>query len=759
MQSRALTPPTRDLLLIGGGHAHAIVLRRFAMKPLPGARLTLVNPDPVAFYSGMLPGFVAGAYDRDAISIDLIRLARWAGARIVLDTATAIEPDAQRVLLGSGRALDYDLLSVNAGSTSDTPAIADPDGALVPVKPLSGFMSGLDAFVAAVSDGRQAPTARVIGAGVGGVELALALKARLSALGAPGIAGKAIDIALIEHRDTPLAALEPGPRRAVLRALAERGVRIRTGVEIVSAAKRAQGVVLTESDGAEETVGVAFVAAGARAPGLIAGSGLATDAQGFIAVDRFLTSISHETVFAAGDCAAMLENPRAKAGVFAVRQGAPLADNLEAALRGRRLRPYRPQRTWLKLLNLGGGRALGEKGGIAFDGPPLVQRALWAWKDWIDRRFMQRFEPPATPRPAAPDRAALGVAEAAETGMLCGGCGSKVGEGALRTALAALGPAPAIPGAMAVLQGVGDDAAVLKPEGAAPLVWTTDHFRAFVADPWLLARIAVIHALGDIRAMGATPSAALLSLTLEEAAPPLQGRDLAAALAGARSALDPAGAALVGGHSALGAELATGVSALGVAPTERWIGLGGAEAGDALILTRPIGLGTVLAGEMAMWAKPWDVAGAWAMMAQDKGAEAALLAPHARAMTDVTGFGLGGHLLSMIEASGVDAELDLDSIPLIDGAAALAGAGVESSVARPNRLRLDPALEADALARAHPCFPLLVDPQTAGGFLAAVPPADAPAILAALDAVGVPAARIGATTPRRVGAPTIALRA
>ncbi len=248
--------------------------------------------------------------------------------------------------------------------------------------------------------------------------------------------------------------------------------------------------------------------------------------------------------------------------------------------------------------------------------------------------------------------------------------------------------------------------------------------------------------------MGATASAALLSLTLEEAAPPLQGRDLAAALDGARSVFDPAGVALVGGHSALGAELAIGVSLLGRAAQGRWIGLDGAKAGDALILTRPIGLGVVLAGEMAMQARGRDVAAAWAMMAEDKADDAALLAPVAHAMTDVTGFGLGGHLLSMVEASGVDAALDLASIALVPGAASMSAAGVESSVAASNRQRLEPFLEADAFTRAHPAFALLVDPQTAGGFLAAAPEVEAVQVVARLQEKGVPSAVVGRVEPR-----------
>lgn len=758
MRAVAHIPPTRDLLLVGGGHAHAIVLRRFAMRPLPGARLTLVDPNPTTIYSGMLPGHIAGDFTLDEISIDLVKLARWADARLILDRATALDPRARSVTLSSGRVIDYDLLSVDIGSTSEPREIADPHGVAIPVKPLGAFLPALEAFVADVALGRRPPSARVIGAGVGGIELALALRARLRRAGA-----ESPDIAALERAPTPLPSLSGGARRRLLEAIAKRGIGLQAdcGAVALEPLPEGRGVRIRSAAG-EETVGAVFAAAGAAAPGWIAASGLETDEAGFIAVDARLRSRSHKTVFAAGDIAAMTESPRAKSGVFAVRQGPVLAHNLEQALRGRALRRYRPQKTWLKLVSLGERRAFGEKAGVAIDGPDLFRRALWRWKERIDRRFMARFEPtPMTP-PPPPERAALGVAEAAAGAMLCAGCGSKVGEGALRAALARLPEPPASAEAGApieILQGIGDDAAVLGIGGGPPVVWTTDHFRAFIRDPDLLARIAVQHALGDIRAMGARPVSALLSLTLEEAAPPLQSRDLTAALAGARAALDEAGAALVGGHSALGAEMAIGVSALGTVENDRWLGLDGARAGELLVLTRPIGVGVLLAGEMAMKARGRDVAAAWRAMAEDRGVEAALIARHASAATDVTGFGLLGHLMSLLEASGLDAALSLDAVPLLPGAMALSEAGVESSLAPANRTRSEPALEADGAARAHPAYPLLFDPQTAGGFLASIPARAEAALIGAGRAQGIEITVIGRTLPRAGAAAQVRLRA
>ncbi|MCB2141680.1 MAG: selenide, water dikinase SelD, partial [Rhodobacteraceae bacterium] len=353
----------------------------------------------------------------------------------------------------------------------------------------------------------------------------------------------------------------------------------------------------------------------------------------------------------AGDIAHLAHAPRPKAGVFAVREAPILLANLAAAVTGKgRLRPYHPQRDYLKLVSAGAGRAVADKWGLPLDG-----KWLWRWKDGIDRKFMARFDPlPAMPRPALPEPVAAGVAEELGRGKpMCGGCGAKVGRADLAAALAEL-PQPRRGD---VIWGAGDDAAVLR-HGTGTQVLTTDHVRAFTEDPWILARITAVHALGDIWSMGARPQAALVQVILPRMAPRLQSETLREIMAGAAEVFAAEGADVVGGHTSLGAELTLGYTVTGLcdgAPVTQ----SGARPGDLLILTKPVGTGVILAAEMALAAPGAAVAQALRSMSRPQGAAAAVLAPVAHAMTDVTGFGLAGHLLGMLDASGLAATLDL----------------------------------------------------------------------------------------------------
>ncbi|WP_238368684.1 selenide, water dikinase SelD, partial [Mesobacterium pallidum] len=389
----------------------------------------------------------------------------------------------------------------------------------------------------------------------------------------------------------------------------------------------------------------------------------------------------------------------------------------------------RPQKGFLKLVSLGGKTALADKAGFAPAGP-----LLWRWKDRIDRRFMAMLQDlPQMAPPALPDTLAEGVSEILADKPLCGGCGAKIGGDVLTAALADLPPLSRPD----ILSGPGDDAAVLQTGGAVQ-VMTTDHLRSFVEDPALMARITALHALGDIWAMGARPQAALAQIILPRMSPALQRRTMDEIMTATRAVLDPEGAALVGGHSTMGAELTIGFTLTGLCDGPA-LTVAGAQPGDALVLTRPIGSGTLLAAEMLGKARGRDIATLWAEMARPQGAAARELGPVAHAMTDVTGFGLAGHALAIALESGVAIALDLEAIPLYDGALEMSGAGQHSTLFRPNALNA-PVFGADP---EDPRARLLWDPQTAGGLLAAVPETALSDLLHALHAAGEMAVHIG----------------
>ena len=718
-------PLTRDLVLIGGGHTHALVLRKWAMDPLAGVRVTVINPAPTAPYTGMLPGHIAGHYGRDDLDIDLVRLARAAGARLILDRAVGLDAQAKQVRLGSGRVLDYDVAALDIGITAEMPAIPGFSDHAVAAKPLDVYAARWRGFLADVAAGRQHPHVAVIGAGVAGVELAMAMAHALHQI------SQTPKVHLIEAADD-LTGTGPATRARLRRALTAAGVTLHTGAKITRITKDGAHLEGERLIPADLVVG----AAGAFAQGWLAQTGLPLTQDGFVTVAPDLRVTGQDSLFAAGDCAHITHAPRPKAGVFAVRAAPVLHDNLRAVLSDQPTRAFHPQRDYLKLISLGERSALAEKFGLAFSGP-----WLWRWKDRIDQSFMDKFRTlPAMPAPSLPTQRASGAEDVAgHTQPLCGGCGSKLGADALHRVLSRL-PAPA---RADILSLPGDDAAILATGGARQ-VMTTDHLRAFTGDPALMARITALHALGDIWAMGASPQAATATVILPPMSPALQARTMDEVMQAASDVFRAAGAEIVGGHSTTGAELTLGFTVTGLCARAPITHAGG-QPGDALILTRPIGSGTILAAEMQMRANGRHVAALLARMAQPQ-ADAAQTLCEAHAMTDVTGFGLAGHLMAICRASGLRASLQLDAIPIYDGAEALAAAGIRSTAYPAN-------LAAAAVQGASgPRGVLLHDPQTAGGLLAAVAADQAEALVLKLREAGHEAAIIGSL---QTGAPAI----
>lgn len=696
-----------DIVLVGGGHAHVEVIRRWGMAPVPGTRMTLVARDVSTPYTGMLPGMIAGIYGRDEAHIDLQRLCRHAGVRLVHAPATGLDPVARRLDVPGRPALAYDLLSLDIGSTPFLGDIAGAAGRVIGVKPVDGFLARLGEME------EESPTGEsicIIGAGAGGTELALALAWRFHGKYRITLVSAGADI-VPEHN--------PGVRRALGNALTDAGVDLRRNCRVTEIDDG--GAILDDGSRIDARHVIATTRAGA--PDWLGGTGLALDRHGFVAVDDCLRSVSHPEVFAAGDVASMVNHDLPKAGVYAVRQGPVLAESLRRVAAGLAPEPYKPQPRVLALISTGRPHAVASWGPFAVEGD-----WVWRWKDKIDRRWMQVYQD-IEPMPEPHDTAT------GETLMRCGGCGSKVSDLALKTAIAEL--------RRTVPEGIGDlddDAAMIQPPPGATMVQSVDQFRAMVEDPWLFGRIAAEHCLSDLHAMGAAPHSALATVTLPDGAPEKLAADLAQLLGGAVETLQRAGAKLLGGHTAEGAELTLGLTVTGFATPERLTRKGGARPGDRLILTKPLGTGAILAADMRGLAAAPDVEGAMRSMLQSNGPAAAILAAYgARAVTDVTGFGLAGHLIEMMRSSGTSADIDSAALPALPGFRAAEAAGILSTM-HPKNLAYGALLDGEPDA-------ILFDPQTSGGLLASVPAEMADACLAALAQIGCPATSIGSVTP------------
>lgn len=727
-------PDTQELVLIGGGHSHAIALQMLGMNPIPGVRLTLVTNVSHTPYSGMLPGYVAGLYSFDECHIDLRPLANFAQAQIIVQEAIALDPVHRWVKFADRPPLPYDLLSIDIGST---PAIVNVPGAAtytIPVKPIAQFLHYWDALVDEVARSPQRPLSLgIVGGGAGGVELALSINARLRSLyQQAGQSPQNLTIHLFHRGAELLPERSAWVRRQMLTALTQRGIHVHLDASVTAVEPKA---VQCESGLRVECDRVFWVTQ-AGAADWIRASGLATDDRGFIQVNDCLQSVSHPEVFAAGDIATMIHHPRPKAGVFAVRQGQPLADNLRRAALGQSLRPFTPQKNYLILIGTGDRQALASRGGLGFGPHPW----LWQWKDSIDRKFMDRFTnlqpmPMNSPTQSSAD---------APVPMRCSGCGAKVGQSVLARSLQRLQPDLETLHHENVVVGLEqpDDAAVIQVPPGLLMVQTVDYFPTLINDPFVFGQIAANHCLNDLFAMGASPQSALAIATLQPASEAIQENTLYQLLVGALTRLKEVGAALVGGHTTEGPECVFGLVCNGVVERDRLWSSGGMERGQALILTKAIGTGVLFAADMQLKAKGRWIDSAVASMLQSNYKASILLRQYgATACTDVTGFGLVGHLLDLVRASQVSVDLDLESIAVLDGAAEVLRQGITSSL-YPQNAKRSGAIANLAEISTHPLFPLLFDPQTSGGLLASIPATQAQTCLQALQESGYRDSRI-----------------
>ena len=365
----------KRLVLLGGGHSHFEVLRRF--RDHPGiADITLVDPARFATYSGMLPGFIAGHYAFHDCHIDLAGLAKWANASFVQTSACGMETAQRRLMLDNGARLDYDLISIDVGSVaaSAVPGVAEN---AIPVRPVTAFLHNWATLLEHAATGKLKRLV-VVGGGPAGVELILAMQHRI----AQSAASRAVRFSLVSDADCILPGSNARARALLQRVLSHRAVEVHVSFHVTAAEPGA----VVSSSGTRVAADAIFWATGAAAPPWLRETGLQLDAKGFIAINEHLRSMSHSNVFAAGDCATMLAEPAPKSGVYAVRQGPILAENLLHALAGKPLVKYHPQRLALALISSGDRCAVASYGNFA-----LAGAWVWRWKDYIDRKFVARY--------------------------------------------------------------------------------------------------------------------------------------------------------------------------------------------------------------------------------------------------------------------------------------------------------------------------------------------------------------------------------
>ncbi|NJM18523.1 MAG: selenide, water dikinase SelD [Richelia sp. RM2_1_2] len=753
-----IQPLFKDLVLVGGGHSHVVALKIFAMNALPGVRITLISDYSHTPYSGMLPGHIAGFYTHDECHIDLRKLANFAQAQLYIDSVIGIDLQKNQLICANRPHVSFDLLSIDIGSTPATISVPGATEYAIPAKPVGKLLENWYELAEEIQHNPQkSVNIGIVGGGAGGVELALSMWGNLRRYHPTNL-----QIHLFSRNNRNLLSDHHGcVGNWLRRLLIQRDVKLHLGETVCQVAPPEdieRFNVVCES-GLEVECNYIFWVTQASAPQWLAATGITTDERGFILVNDNLQSVSHPQVFAAGDIATMKNHPRPKAGVFAVHQGKPLFENLRRSLLGKALKNYQPQQDYLSLIGTGDGMAIATRGWLTL--PP--HKLLWLWKDYIDRQFMKRFSDLpemghwawgmgnrvlATTReqdaPTTNDFITPHSSLLTPNLLRCSGCGSKVGGNVLEGVLQRVEELQPIQEREDIIIGLkyADDAAVVKIPTGKVMVQTIDYFTSLINDSYIFGQITVNHCLSDIFAMGAIPQTALALATIPYGTSSTIEETLFQLLSGAVKQLNQAGVSLVGGHTIQGNQLAFGLSCNGLADQNQLLRKSGMQEEQVLILTKAVGTGTLFAAQMRR-----EVKGVWidkaikSMLLSNQAASGCFLEYGATACTDITGFGLIGHLLEMVKASQIGVTLKFDNIPILDGARETVEKRIFSSL-YPENLKAASYIKNLEEWVFHPNYPLLYDPQTSGGLLAAVSREQADSCLRKLKELGYEQARI-----------------
>ena len=705
------------VVLLGVGHTNAHVLRMWKMSPISDANLVCVSNFPVATYSGMMPGVLAGQYPNDAMEIDLVRLCRSAGARLVIGDVNGLDVENHELLFSDRPPLRFDQLSIGIGSV---PTFEDVDvvseESLLAIKPMQTFLDRLNGRLVEF-DKKTEVRISIIGGGIGSIETAFCLKKKLLT------EGRSHAISLVTRSSQIGKGLARSTQQLIETQLAEKEIELVTGrsvIEINADSVRLDTQKLVETD-------IIIWGTGAVAPKLLDSLPIEKDDRGFVATRPTLQTISSDAIYAVGDSGTIIGNETDKAGVFAVRQGPILWQNIQNQIDGdRRQAPYEPQRDYLKLINTADGKSIAQRKGRG-------HYAKWCWwlKDRIDRKFMEMYQDYA-PMPMED------MPVDTEDAMRCLGCGGKIGGQILSSVLKEL----EIPKHEDVVIGLEepDDAAVIRTPGKEISV-TTDFFASPLDDPYLTGRIAVLNSASDCFVMGAQPNAALAIVQLPMVHPRQQLQVMRELMAGSVEELSRMGATVVGGHSIEGPRLLAGFTVMGNQVVDVKT-KGQLETGDLLVLSKPIGSGALLAAWMqCLLEGKYFPPLIESMLLSNQIALDLARSDGITAMTDVTGFGLAGHLKEMLVASNKSATLDLSTIPLLPGTQEVLDQNIESTLAPDNRINLS-SIDFSGIDIGDRKVASLFDPQTGGGLLFGAKPNTIEETLSFLNDNGFEAAAV-----------------
>ena len=670
---------SKHIVLIGIGHTNAHIVRMWGMNPIPDTDLTCISDAGIATYSGMLPAVLAGQIPPSDMQIDLVRLCSSVGARLITDPVKGIDHNRREVTFDDRPPVGFDVLSIGIGSVPTIRGVEISGDSLIKIKPMQTFLQRLKEKVVKLHDhidGQRDLKVTVVGSGAAGIEIFLCLPNFLREH-----VGDAFELQLVTRSEKILPSVGDAMRDKTLEVISNRG---QTVVTQKGVTKVVDGQI-TLSDNTTLDADLVVWATGASAPDNLQRFAMPLTDNGFIATNQALQSTGRRNCFAVGDTGTIVDERLPKAGVYAVRQGPILWENLHRSLESKTLKQYKPQRSFLRLLNTGDGSAIGQWKGRAFSGGWVMRL-----KEFIDGRFMEKYQVGEM------------MADGDDGEMQCRGCGCKLGADALDAALDSTVPLA--------------DAATIDEQPGKTILASTDFFTSPLQDAYLAGRIAALHSASDIIATGGRATHALGNVVLPEGSEATQQRTLGDFVAGARREFNAMGAEIVGGHTIVGPRMEIGFTVIGNTDSET-LRKGKLQPGDSLFVTKPLGIGVLLAAHMRSKCSSQHYQGVLdALLIRQHDFVDIAKAVQINAVTDVTGFGLAGHLIEMLQESGVSAEVDVSDIPVLDGVTQYITEGIESSLAPDNR-RFDRFISADDSIKQLAPYKALFDPQTCGGLL------------------------------------------
>ncbi|QKS73023.1 FAD-dependent oxidoreductase [Paenalkalicoccus suaedae] len=359
----------KQLVLAGGGHVHLHVIKQFMKHPPKDIRITLISPSPYQYYSGMFSGFAEGIYDVDDIRVDLPRLAQKANVTFVQDAVTKVNPDERTVMTKGGETISYDAVSFDVGSITASANRPDVQAHADVMKPNPHFPQTIEKV-------RAAERPVIVGGGAAGTEVALSMQIWREARGISG------PLTLVSASEL-LAGQGAKASKRMTRIVERTRIKLLTGASVT----KIDDAQIHTDQGAIDYDAILWLTGPAALP-IFTDSGLATDERGFLSVTRTLQSTQHESIFAAGDCASLVDYPELpKNGVYAIRQAPVLYQNLLHYLSGETLDEFSPQKKYLSVVSIG------KKRGVLLYGKRVVVGKIpWQIKHGIDVRYMKSFE-------------------------------------------------------------------------------------------------------------------------------------------------------------------------------------------------------------------------------------------------------------------------------------------------------------------------------------------------------------------------------